>query len=86
MKNHNAIGFEIEKVPFGKGAERLAFRVQEVNAKGDLLGAVMVAKESKEIQNEKKKLLFHQDFCRTQLKAGELARLFDETVRKLQSL
>jgi hypothetical protein len=86
LKNHNAIGFEIEKVPFGKGAERLAFRVQEVNTKGDLLGAVMVAKESRKIQNEKKKLLFHQDFCRTQLKAGELARLFDETVRKLPSL
>jgi hypothetical protein len=86
LKNRNAIGFEIEKVPFGKGAERLAFRVQEVNAKGDLVGAVMVAKESKKIHNEGKKLLFHQAFCRTQLKAGELARLFDKAARKLPSL
>jgi hypothetical protein len=86
LKNRNAIGFEIEDIPFGMGAERLAFRVQEVNAKGDLVGAVMVAKESKKIRNEKTKLQFHQDFCKTQLEAGELARLFDKAVRKLPSL
>jgi hypothetical protein len=46
--NKQAIGFEINKIPLGKkGAERLAFRFQEVTSLGELVGKVMVAKESK---------------------------------------
>lgn len=83
----DAAGFQQDKIPFGKGAERLAFRFQEIDRNGKLLGKMMVAKESKRfISDEYKKFKFHMNFCRIQLKAAELASLFNRAVKRVPAL
>jgi hypothetical protein len=86
MRGINAAGFAMDKIPFGKGAERLAFRFQEINSKHKLVGHMMVAKESKKIQGEGQKIKFHEFFCRSQLEAGRLAGIFNKRVAKTPSL
>jgi hypothetical protein len=62
LMRRGVVGFELDKIPFGRGAERLAFRFQEVDKFGNLVGKMMVAKESKKVRDEEKKLLFHEIF------------------------
>jgi len=86
FRNCNTSGFEVEENPFGKGAERLAYRFYEVaneNGTWKRVGGFMVAKESNKItpDNETRKEKFHEHFCRVQLKAQELATKFNEVVR-----
>jgi hypothetical protein len=65
MQNKGAVGFKIDKIPFGKGSERLAYCSQEADSQEELLGKVMVAKASRRFVNETKKLRFHEHhFCR----------------------
>jgi len=85
--NRYTAGFEIEKNPFGKGAERLAYMFYEVKQGQkwpgwEKVGKVMVAKESRYIEDEESKETFHTDFCRVQTKAKDLALQFNEAVRK----
>jgi len=91
FRNATASGFDIEDNPFGKGAERLAYRFYEVRNDGGeftRVGGVMVAKESKKIQNndETRKESFHLHFCKVQHKASELAHEFNRVVKKTPSL
>ena len=79
MRNSKtAVGFKVDTIPFGKGAERLAHRLYEIDCNGNHQGKVMVAKESKKISDEDKKMNFHEDFCRVQNKGSELAQNFNK--------
>ncbi|KAL3763594.1 hypothetical protein ACHAW5_009595 [Stephanodiscus triporus] len=85
--NPNCAGFEIEKDPFGKGAERLAYMFHEIKPKStgrgwDKVGGSMVAKESRFNENEESKEAFHTSFCRVQNKSNDLAKLFNQAVEK----
>lgn len=83
--NNDASGFEVEKDPFGKGAERLAHMFHEVkfaHGKWEKVGKPMVAKESRYIEDEGSKEKFHTSFCRVQHKAKELAIQFNRAVQK----
>ena len=58
--NSNCAGFDIEKDPFGKGAERLAYIFREIKPKlfgrgYEPVGSAMVAKESRFIIDEESK-------------------------------
>ncbi|KAL7544470.1 hypothetical protein ACHAWF_007852 [Thalassiosira exigua] len=81
--NKQTQGFDMEKDPFGKGAERLAYMIYEIRPKTrgwEQVGSAMVAKESRYIEDEESKETFHTDFCRVQSKAKELAKLFNGAV------
>ncbi|KAL3816002.1 hypothetical protein ACHAXA_010662 [Cyclostephanos tholiformis] len=85
--NPNCAGFDIEKDPFGKGAERLAFMFHEIKRKStgrgwEQVGCPMVAKESRFIEDEESKEAFHLSFCRVQNKSNELAKLFNQAVER----
>jgi hypothetical protein len=74
-------GFAMDKVAFEKGSERRAYRFQEIDKNGKLIGKLLVAKETKgRIENEKKKYEFHEQFCRIQTTAAELASRFNRAV------
>ena len=80
-------GFEMGVDPFGMGAERLAYTFYEVKRNRDghfeRVGKGMVAKESKYTgDRQESKELFHEDFCRVQQKAKELAKEFNRIVYK----
>ena len=85
LLNKSAVGFQMDKIPFGMGRERFGFRFQEVNSRGDLIGKVMVAKESRCVEDAKR-VEFHAHFCRAQQKAGDLATLFNKAVMKTPEL
>ena len=89
--NADASGFEVEKDPFGKGAERLAHIFYEIKrhpqAGWERVGKAMVAKESRyHIRDEGSKVEFHTSFCKVQLKAQEFAKQFNDAVKKAPSL
>lgn len=93
FQNKGASGFEIEDNPFGKGAERLAYRFYEISWQQEQrqwkrVGGLMVAKESNKIQtsDETQKEKFHETFCKVQLKAYKLAGEFNKTVKKTPAL
>jgi hypothetical protein len=77
---------QIECYIFGiQGAERLAFIFQEIKPKKRgqgwaKVGELLVAKESRYIEDEGSKETFHLHFCRTQRKAQEQAKLFNIAV------
>ena len=89
--NHGTAGFDMEKDPFGRGAERLAYMFHEIKPKQrgigwERAGKGMVAKEARYIQNEESKEAFQTDFCRVQNKAKELADSFNQAVKKAPQL
>jgi hypothetical protein len=83
----DAAGFEVEKDPFGRGAERLAHMFYEMKLTDQgwkRVGRPMVAKESRFLirRDEETKERFHTSFCKVQHKAKELAIKFNEAVNK----
>jgi len=76
----------VEDKPFGEGAERLAYIFYETDKHGKRVGKQMVAKESNRIDSEERKIKFHEDFCRVQRKARELAQLYNKAIEKAQKL
>ena len=89
MKDHDAKGFTVEVHPFARGAERLAYRFHEIKKDGNQMkraGRMMVAKESRYIEDEGDKETFHEQFCRAQLKALKLSEIFNSAVRKAPML
>lgn len=86
FQNKNAIGFEVEMEPFGKGAERLAFMFHEIGPGNKRLGKAMVAKETISISTEDRKVAFHETFCRVQYKSNILAKDFNALVAKTPAL
>lgn len=81
-----AIGFDMEKVPFGKGAERLAYMFYEVTEQRRRVGKSMVAKETKFVDDEERKVQFHETFCRVQRKSNEFAVEFNRVIKKTPTL
>ena len=86
FKNRGAVGFDIEADPFGKGAERLAYMFYEIDMNRRRLGKEMVAKESIHINDEDRKMKFHEAFCRVQSKSNELAVQFNKAVARSPGL
>jgi hypothetical protein len=86
FKNQEGVGFDMEADPFGKGAERLAYMFHELDQNNKRVGRAMVAKESININTEERKVEFHENFCRVQRKANELAKEFTAAVKKTPSL
>ena len=87
FRNSGAVGFDIERDPFGKGAERLAYMFYEIGRDNRRKGKAMVAKETKYVDdNEDRKIHFHESFCRTQLRANEFAKEFNRAVSKSPKL
>lgn len=86
MQNKFAAGFDIEKDPFGKGAERLAFMFHEIDHHLKRVGKAMVAKETLKIDDEERKIQFHEVFCRVQRQANEYAKKFNLAVAKAPQL
>ncbi|GFH45388.1 hypothetical protein CTEN210_01862 [Chaetoceros tenuissimus] len=89
FRNSKTTAIEIEDDPFGKGAERLAYRFYEVRQTSDgkwkRVGGLMVAKDSIKVQDEDKNV-FHRTFCYVQMKASEFAAQFNKLVAKTPAL
>lgn len=91
LKTKVSVGFEVEESAFGKGAERLAYRFYKIRRDNSMhgfqrVGKMMVAKESRFIEDEGRKENFHLQFCRVQHKASELAIEFNKAVKKSPTL
>jgi hypothetical protein len=89
FRNEAASCFDIEISPFGRGAERLAYRFHEVKLNHNLgkrVGKMMVAKESIFINDEGRKEGFHENFCKIQHKAGLLADVFNKAIKRCPML
>eukprot|EP00923_Selenidium_pygospionis_P005567 GHVN01009421.1.p1 GENE.GHVN01009421.1~~GHVN01009421.1.p1 ORF type:complete len:466 (+),score=27.29 GHVN01009421.1:149-1546(+) len=69
------------KQRFAEGAKRLVFKFNEVNSKGEAVGPILVAKDSRYLKNRDNED-FHRSFCVTQRKAAELADAFNSDVAK----
>jgi len=83
FKNATAKGFDLERDPFGRGAERLAFTFFETGKHGRRVGKAMVAKETTYIDyDEERKITFHETFCRVQHVANTLAQQFNKAVQR----
>eukprot|EP00923_Selenidium_pygospionis_P002532 GHVN01003923.1.p1 GENE.GHVN01003923.1~~GHVN01003923.1.p1 ORF type:complete len:541 (+),score=72.24 GHVN01003923.1:546-2168(+) len=80
-------GIEIDKQPFGKGAERLVYRFSEIDSMGKRVGPIMVAKESIFIQSgDETEFHFHKKFMISQNKAHHYSFAFNEAVARSPSL
>eukprot|EP00804_Cyclotella_cryptica_P007818 CCRYP_001412-RA/>CCRYP_001412-RA protein AED:0.05 eAED:0.05 QI:110/1/1/1/0.5/0.4/5/2471/757 len=87
---HGANGFEMEIRPLGEGAERLAYRFNEIKYDKTKVvkkvGKLMVAKKSIRANEKETKEDFHKDFCRVQNVAYDLAEKFNHAVRQATPL
>ena len=86
FKNKNAHAFHMEVEPFGKGAERLAYMFHEVDSNYRRLGKPMVAKETISVDDEERKVKFHETFCRVQHRARLFAEDFNRVVARTPDL
>jgi hypothetical protein len=76
-----AVGIAVAKERFGEGAERIVYEMSEINAKGELIGLPLVAKDSLWKQ---KKRAWHKTFVKTQMKAAKLAEKFNAKLDNLR--
>lgn len=67
-----AAGVALTECFFGEGAERLVRRFREIDAEGKPIGPALVAKDNRDLKE------FHKAFCKTQLRAQDFARVFNE--------
>ena len=49
INDKKATGFAMDVIPFGKGRERLAYRFKEMDANGNMIGKILVGKETKNL-------------------------------------
>lgn len=77
LLNARAAGIAYNNHPFGKGAERLVYQLQEIDASGKFVGAPLVGKDSK-FDNSGDSTAFHYVFCKTQMVAADLAKTFNQ--------
>eukprot|EP01035_Chromulina_nebulosa_P026959 gene26959-35373_t len=79
-EKHSAVGFAVGKKYFGEGAERVVYKMTEVNARNEAIGPALVAKESF-YQHKKQDAChlerWHRTFIKTQRKASTLAGKFN---------
>lgn len=74
----------MRKQPFGEGAERIVYQFDEAYKEGgrySFEGLKLVAKESRFVQDEHKKISFHKTFCKTQIKAQAVAHAFNKDLK-----
>ena len=82
MISAHANGIAKSKKIFGKGAERMVFVLQELHD-GQPVGERLAGKETKYAKNEQMKMKYHEVFCKTQHRSGEVAREFNARVESL---
>ena len=77
----------MKRLPYGKGAERLAFRCQLARARSeeDFTFNTMVAKETNLVERPADNIEFHRTFCSAQDLASYLAREFNSRLKALPS-
>jgi hypothetical protein len=75
-----AVGVAMRNRVFGEGAERVVSKFREYDAEYNFVGPVMVAKESRFIEDVNAVDLkqFHEAFCKTQQKANRIADEFNK--------
>ena len=87
----------LKKTVFGEGAERLAYKFRYLNAMDQFVGPVMVAKESKFVEDHGTKedsarymtssrRNYHELFMRTQALAAKFANLYNESLNEVSDL
>jgi hypothetical protein len=85
-------GIAIQKASFGRGAERVVFLCREFSYRSSpeygqklcvFVGPELVAKESRYVDGETKKMDFHDVFCKTQSKAQTYADAFNSRISAL---
>ncbi|KAL3919188.1 MAG: hypothetical protein SGILL_003880 [Bacillariaceae sp.] len=85
----------LKKKAFGEGAERLAFKFRHVGAKGKFIGPVLVAKESRFVEDllsstenylTSHRHAYHKSFMRTQAEASKLAKKFNDAIDELDDI
>lgn len=87
FKNGSSVGFDMEKNPFGKGAERLAYMFYEIGRDKRRQGNALVAKETIYVDRDQdRQVKFHETFCRTQWKSQQFAKIFNRVVRQTPAL
>jgi hypothetical protein len=84
--NEQAVGFAVGKKYFGEGAERIVFKMTEIDRYNKPVGIPLVAKES--LYKEKRQDLMHQKrwhktFVKTQMKAANLAKKFNDRLDRI---
>ena len=82
MKHPDAEGIAMKKRYFGKGAERCAYELTEVDKYGQHLGQALVGKES--IWDEPSQYQFHLDCAKTQINALRLANKFNANLSDMR--
>ena len=73
-----AVGISFSNDPFGQGAERLVYQLQEIDAYGRFVGPALVAKEGKFEGDFYQRRNFHRSFCKTQMIAANMAEKFNQ--------
>ena len=86
FEHQSAVGITVSKEYFGEGAERIVFKMSEIDVDRKLIGRPLVAKESlyqHKRQDIKHLRSFHKGFAKTQRRAALIADKFNS---KLDSL
>ena len=81
-------GVALKKSYFGEGVERLVREFREIGPRGDFVGPLLVAKESRfqaDVRNVSQTEIFkfYRAFCDTQTRAQGLATVFNEKLTQL---
>ena len=84
--DHTAVGFAVSEKYFGEGAERIVYKMTELDAKTHAVGPALVAKES--LYKQKKQDAchlekWHRIFVKTQRRAFKLAEKFNAKLNEL---
>ena len=69
-EKHSAVGFAVGKKYFGEGAERVVYKMTEVNARKEAVGPALVAKESL-YQHKKLDAYYLERWHKVQREAGQ---------------
>ena len=77
LLNSRAAGIACNNQPFGRGAERLVYQLQEIDASGKFVGSPLVGKDNK-FDDSGDSTNFHSVFCKTQMVAANLAKTFNQ--------
>lgn len=75
LLHREAAGIAYDKDPFGQGAERLAYQLREIDARGKIIGSPLVGKDGIFVEYTDK---FHYSFCKTQKIASNFAERFNQ--------
>jgi Alpha-kinase family len=80
----DAIGVAVFKSLIGEGAERLVYKMSEINKMEYLIGPALVVKESLYVlEKNKDTRQWHRVFVKTQLRAASLAKKFNDILDKM---